>query len=299
MIALFERVRRLPGNARGCLWALAATLAFGLMETTIKYLGASMHPMQIVFFRCFFSFLAIAPVILLTGGLARVATKRIGAHVARTMLGCAAMATGFYAIANMPLADAVALGYVRPLFLVPLAVLYLGEAARWRRWTATLVGFAGVLVMVQPGDGAFNPVALIALVSGFLVACISIALKKLSETESAETTVFWFATFSSVLSLGPALLFWRWPTAAEWPVLAALGTLGAIAQYFIMRAYRIAEATAVDPMDYGRLLMAAAIGVLFFGEVLQLHTVVGAAIIAASTFYIARREAKLRRERQG
>jgi drug/metabolite transporter (DMT)-like permease len=299
MVPFVAWLRRLPGNARGCLWALAATLAFGLMETTIKYLGAAMHPMQIVFFRCAFAFLAIAPVILLTGGLARVATKRIGAHFARTMLGCSAMATGFYAISNLPLADAVALGYVRPLFLVPLAVLYLGEPAHWRRWTATLVGFGGVLVMVQPGDGAFNPVALVALMSGFIVACVSIALKKLSETETAETTVFWFATFSTVLSLGPALLFWRWPTPAEWPVLAALGVMGAFGQYFIMRAYRIAEATAVDPMDYGRLLMAAAIGVLFFGETLQLHTVAGAAIIAASTFYIARREAKLTKARRG
>jgi drug/metabolite transporter (DMT)-like permease len=147
--------------------------------------------------------------------------------------------------------------------------------------------------MVQPGADGLNPYALVALLSGFLVACVSVALKRLSETESAETTVFWFAAMSTVLAAGPALLVWRTPTPAEWPFLVALGVLGSIGQYFIVRAYRVAEATAVDPMDYGRLILAAAIGVLVFGETLQTHTLAGAAIIAASTFYIARREAKL------
>jgi drug/metabolite transporter (DMT)-like permease len=290
---LLRRVRALPGNARGCLWAVAAMLAFGSMEAIIKHLGAAMHPMQIVFFRCLFAFAAIAPVVLVAGGVAHVATRRLGAHFARTVLGFSAMATGFFAITQMPLADAVALGFVRPLFLVLLAVLFLGEQVRWRRWTATAVGFAGVVVMVQPGADGLNPYALVALLSGFLVACVSVALKRLSETESAETTVFWFAAMSTVLAAGPALLVWRTPTPAEWPFLVALGVLGSIGQYFIVRAYRVAEATAVDPMDYGRLILAAASGVLVFGETLQTHTLAGAAIIAASTFYIARREAKL------
>lgn len=285
--------RSLPGNARGCLWAIAAMLAFGSMEAIIKYLGAAMHPMQIVFFRCLFAFATIAPVVLAVGGIAHVATQRLGAHFARTALGFSAMATGFFSITQMPLADAVALGFVRPLFLVLLAVLFLGEQVRWRRWTATAVGFAGVVVMVQPGAEGLNPYAFVALFSGFLVACVSVALKRLSETETAETTVFWFAAMSTVLAAGPAWLVWRTPTAAEWPFLVALGILGSLGQYFIMRAYRVAEATAVDPMDYGRLILAAAVGVLVFGETLESHTLAGAAIIAASTFYIARREAKL------
>jgi len=299
MPGLFKRIRALPGNARGCLWAVAAMLAFGSMEAIIKHLGAAMHPMQIVFFRCLFAFLTIAPVVLLTSGMAGIATKRLGAHFSRTILGFGAMATGFFAITKMPLADAVALGFVRPLFLVLLAVLFLGEQIRWRRWTATAVGFVGVVVMVQPSPEGWNPFALVALLSGFLVACVSVALKKLSETERAETAVFWFAAMSSVLAAGPAILVWRTPTPAEWPFLAALGVLGSLGQYLIVRAYRIAEATAVDPMDYGRLILAAILGVAVFGEMLQTHTLVGAAIIAASTFYIARREAKLTKARSG
>ena len=299
MSAILNRLRALPGNARGCLWALAAMLAFGTMEAIIKHLGATMHPMQIVFFRCLFAFLTIAPVVLVAGGIGHIATKRFGAHLSRTVLGFSAMATGFFAISKMPLADAVALGFVRPLFLVLLAVLFLGEQIRWRRWTATAAGFVGVIVMVQPDASGWNPYAFVAVLSGFLVACVSVALKRLSETESAESSVFWFAAISTLFALGPAILVWRAPTTAEWPFLVALGILGSFGQYFMMRAYRVAEATAVDPMDYGRLILAAILGIAVFGETLQTHTLVGAAIIAASTFYIARREAKLTKVQSG
>ncbi|MBI3507076.1 MAG: DMT family transporter [Proteobacteria bacterium] len=283
----------LPANTRGCLWAFGSMAAFGCVDAAIKSMGSTMHPLQLAFFRCLFGFAFTAPIVLAMGGFARVATRRIGAHFFRTMLGYSAMTCGFVSIANMPIADAVALGYVRPLFLVVLAVLLLGETVRWRRWTATAVGFLGVVVMVRPGAGAFDPYALVALLGGFLVACVTVALKRLSETERAETTVFWFGAFSTLLSFGPALMVWRWPDGWQWFAVAGLGVLGALGQYTIMRAYRIAEATAVDPVDYGRMVMAAVFGLFVFGELPDIYTVAGALIITASTLYIARRGAVL------
>ena len=283
----------LSGNTRGYLWAVAAMLLFGSMEATIKAMGSAMHPLQIAFFRCLFAFLIMAPVVLGSGGLAQVATRRIGAHFARTLLGYCAMATGFIAITRLPIADAVALGYVRQLFVVVLAVTMLGEIVRWRRWTATAVGFLGVVVMVRPGAGVLDPFALVALLSGFFVACVTVALKRLSETETAVCTVFWFSLFSTLVSFGPALAVWRWPEPMEWAGAAALGAMGAGGQFCTMRAYRIAEATAIEPVDYGRMVLAAAFGVFVFGEALDMYTVAGAAIIVASTLYIARREAAL------
>ncbi len=290
---LSDWAHSLPGNARGCIWAFASMFIFGLMEATIKSMGTSMHPLQIAFFRCMFAFVFIAPIVLGLGGFARVATQRFGAHFARTLLGYTAMATGFIALTHMPIADAVALGYVRQLFLVVLAVTMLGEIVRWRRWTATAVGFLGVVVMVRPGAGVLDPYAFVALASGFFVACVTVAMKRLSETESAEATVFWFSTFSTVVSFVPALTVWRWPEPTEWVWAAALGVMGAGGQFCAMRAYRIAEATAVEPVDYGRMVMAAIFGVFVFGETLDMYTLTGAAIIVASTLYIARREAAL------
>ncbi|MBL8806336.1 MAG: DMT family transporter [Rhodospirillales bacterium] len=288
---LRARIDGLPGNVRGCLWAAGAMLLFGTADALIKGLGTVLHPLQVAFFRCVFAFLIMAPLVLGFWGFRRVATARIGAHFARTLLGYAAMACGFVAVARMNLADAVALGYVRQLFVVVLAVLMLDEIVRWRRWTATAVGFLGVVVMVRPGIGVFDPYALVALLSGFFVACVTVALKRLSATESAESTVFWFSVFATLVSAVPAMFVWQTPTPLELAAGACLGALGAGGQYCSMRAFRVAEATAVEPVDYGRMVTAAIYGVFVFGETLDAYTVAGAAIIAGSTFYIARREA--------
>jgi drug/metabolite transporter (DMT)-like permease len=290
--AIRRRLESLPGNVRGCLWAAGAMLIFGTMDALIKGVGTLLHPLQVAFFRCAFAFVIMAPLVIGFWGFRRVATGRIGAHFARTLLGYAAMACGFVAVSRMNLADAVALGYVRQLFVVVLAVLMLDEVVRWRRWTATAVGFLGVVVMVRPGVGVFDPYALVALLSGFFVACVSVALKRLSATESAESTVFWFSVFATLVSAVPALFVWQTPTPLEWAAGACLGALGAGGQYCSMRAYRVAEATAVEPVDYGRMVRAAVFGVFVFGEALDAYTVAGAFVIAGSTLYITRREAQ-------
>lgn len=295
MNALLARLRALGPNARGAFWAAAAMLAFSTMDTLVKWMGSSLHPLQIAFFRCVFALLATLPWLLMAAGMSGFRTRRLGGHFLRAFLGYSAMASGFVALVHMNFADAVALGYVRTLFLVPLAVFLLGEAANWRRWAAIAVGFAGVLVMLRPGAGVFDPVALLALMSGFFVACVSVTMKRLAETERPQAILFWFAVFASLLSFGPALLVWRWPAAHEWPVLMFMGALGTLGQYFIVRAYRIAEATAVDPIDYGRLVVVAIVGLVLFGEAIEMPTVLGTALIVLATLYIAREQITARR----
>ena len=289
MSALLARIRASGPNARGAMWALMATLCFGAMDALVKFAGGSLHPLQIAFFRCLFALVATLPWLLYAAGPAGLRPRRMGGHLLRALFGYAAMASGFAALANMNFADAVALGYVRPLFLVPLAVMLLGERANWGRWAAIAVGFAGVVVMLRPGAGIVDPYAGLALLSGFFVACVSVTMKRLAETERPEAILFWFSIFASALAFGPALFVWRWPEPWLWPVLLAMGLLGTLGQYLIVRAYRIAEATAVDPVDYTRLVFAAAVGVFAFGESLTMSTAAGAALIVLSTFYLARR----------
>lgn len=295
MSALVAALRALGPNARGALWAAAAMLAFSTMDTLVKWMGGSLHPLQIAFFRCVFALLATLPWLLMAAGFAGFRTRRLGGHFLRALFGYSAMASGFVALVHMNFADAVALGYVRTLFLVPLAVLLLGESANWRRWAAIAVGFAGVLVMLRPGAGVFDPVALLALMSGFFVACVSVAMKRLAETERPQAILFWFAVFASLLSLGPALFVWRWPAPHEWPILMFMGCLGTLGQYFIVRAFRVAEATAVDPIDYGRLIVVAVVGLVVFGEAIEWPTAAGAALIVLSTLYVAREQVMARR----
>ena len=139
----YKAILQLPGNVRGALWVLIAALCFTAMGTLVKLLGGAFDSFQIAFFRALFGLLAIAPFVLKMGP-SKLKTKRPGLHVARSLTGTVGMFCGFYALVHLDYADAVALSYARGLFLIPLAVIFLGEVVRRRRWTATIIGFLGV-----------------------------------------------------------------------------------------------------------------------------------------------------------
>jgi drug/metabolite transporter (DMT)-like permease len=288
------RLRRLPDNARGALWMLGAVSAFASMDALIKWVGQTLDPLQIAFFRCLFGGLFVLP-FALRNGLSAVRTQRWGGHLGRALIGYTAMVLGFYAVTHLPLADATALSFARPLFMIVLAVLFLDEQVRWRRWSATGIGFLGVMVMARPGQGGFDHAALVAIAATLFVAGVGVMLKRLSTTERPETIIFYFTLTSSLMALGPALYVWRTPGWGDMAIMMLLGALGSLGQYLSIRSYRVAEATAVEPVDYARLLLATAFGLFLFGELPDAWTLVGALIIISSTLYITRREARLGR----
>lgn len=292
--AVQDRWRDMPPNVRGALWILLSTLMFSTMGALIKTLGARLDSFQIVWFRCLFGLFAVLP-FLVHGGWHTVRTNRLGLHLWRSVLGMTAMSCGFYAITHMALADAVAISFTKPLFVIVLAVILLGETVNLKRWAATVVGFGGVLIMVQPGGESFDWVALIAVFGAFAVSLNKIVIKQLAATESATTILFYFGVFASLLTLGPALLVWQTPTWTELIMLFAMGGVGALAQVCTIRGLRIGEATAVMPFDYTRLLFAGLFGFFLFGEVPGLWSLAGAALIVASTFVITHIETRARR----
>jgi drug/metabolite transporter (DMT)-like permease len=284
----------LSGNSRGALWMIASGVGFSVMAVGIKLLGHRLENFQIGFFRVVIGFVAILPFIA-GSGLARLQTRHPGVHLVRAVFGLLAMYCSYYAIARIPLADYTGLSFTKPLFATLLAIVILGETVRWRRWTATLVGFLGVLVMVRPGAGTFQPAALAALVDSFSIAFLVTLVKRLPATETPLTMLFYFGLFATVLSIGPAIYSWQWPTVFEWLLLVGVGVLGALSQMFWIRAFRAGDASAVAPFDYLRLPMAATIGFFGFSELPTVWTFVGATVIVASTLYIAHRESQLRR----
>jgi drug/metabolite transporter (DMT)-like permease len=290
---LRARWLQLSGNSRGALWMIASGLGFSVMAVGIKLLGHRLDSFQIGFFRVVIGFVAILPFVA-GSGMARLRTRHASVHVVRAVFGLLAMYCSYYAIARMPLADYTGLSFTKPLFATLLAIVILGETVRWRRWTATLVGFLGVLVMVQPGAETFQPAALAALVDSFSVAFLVTLVKRLPAAETPLTMLFYFGLFATALSIGPAIYSWQWPTVFEWLLLIGVGVLGALSQMFWIRAFRAGEASAVAPFDYLRLPMAATVGFIGFAELPTLWTFVGAAIIVASTLYIAHRESQLR-----
>ncbi len=294
--AVQEGLLALSANVRGALWVLAAAAIFTLMGSLVKFLGHDFDSFQIAFFRALFGLLATLPFVA-CNRLGQVKTKRLGQHLSRGLTGSLGMLCGFYALTHLSYADAVAFSYARTLFLIPLAVLFLGEAVRRRRWTATIVGFLGVLVMLRPG-GDFDLAMVVAIAGAVLVALVTVQIKKLSETERPEAILLYFGLVSTSISIIPALLVWRLPTLFEFALLMLVGGIAAAGQYCMIRGYRIGEATAVTPFDYSRLLFATLIGIFVFDETLVIWTVIGALIIVAATLYIALREADLGRRRR-
>ena len=281
----------LSPNGRGAIFILAGSFFFALQSAGLKEVSQRLDLWQVVFLRSAFLTLFILPAALARGG---IATKRPLAHFGRSVVGLGGFVCMLYAISHAPLADVTALTFTKQLFMVPLAIVLLGEAVGWRRWGAVIVGFLGVLVMVRPGDATFDLALVAALGNGFLTAWVAIVLKQLSRTERPETMVFYFGFFSALMMALPAALNWSWPSAWDWGVLIAASLLGTFGQSCTVRGWALGEASAMAPMGYLYLIHVALLGFFIFGEIPTVWTVLGSTVIIAATLYIALRDSRAR-----
>jgi len=284
----------LPDTLRGALWMIGASAAFAGMNGAIRYVSGEMHPFEIAFFRNLFGFLLMAPW-LVTVGFGGLRTKRLGLYTLRSIFGISAMLAWFWSLSVMKLADAVALSFTLPLFATILAALVLKEVVRIRRWTATIIGFAGAMIILRPGIDQVTQAEVIVLFAALMMAMAAITVKTLARTESTNAIVMYMLIFMTPLSAIPAAFVWTTPSwdALLWMVV--IGALANLAHICLTRAFKAAEASAVMPYDFFRLIFAAAVGYVFFSEVADVWTWVGAAIIAGSSVYIAHREARVAR----
>ena len=285
---------KLPGNVRGAGWILLASLAFSAMGVCMKLLGQTLNVWVMVVLRTLVALAVIAPMALRTGPRA-LATRHLPIHLLRSFLGMGGLVSFYLAVTHLELALATALFFSRVLFMIVLAALFLGEIVRWRRTAATLLGFAGVLVCVAPGEAGFEPWTVAPLVGACFAAGVSTTVKRLTRTDEPITIMLWTYLMMGSMALVPALLAWRTPTATEVALVVAMGICSALGQGAMVLGLRAGEATAVTPFEYSRLVYATIFGFLVFAEVPGPRTWIGAAIIAASTIYIAYREARLRR----
>jgi drug/metabolite transporter (DMT)-like permease len=285
----------LPSPVRAALWMAAASSAFAVMIILIRHLTATFDPLQVVFFRNVFGLIAMLP--WLAGhGIGALRTQRLGLHALRATIGIVSMICWFTALSLMPLAQATALSFTAPIFTSVLAVIFLGEVMRLRRWTATAVGLLGTLIIVRPGYASMEPAALLAIASALLGAVSPIFVKVMARTESTGAIVTYMVLFLTPMSLVPALLVWQTPTLGQVGFAALLGLAGTLGHLCLTRALASADATVVVPFDYLRLPAVALIAYLVFAEVPVIWTWIGGVIIAASSIYMTLREAKLRRE---
>lgn len=281
------------GNVlRGALLMAAAAACYAILHGSVRYISSEIHPFEITFFRNLFGFIVLLPWFVIHG-LRPLRTRRIGLHLLRASSNVVAMLMFFMALSMTPLAQVQALGFTAPLFTTVLAIFILGERVRLRRWTALIAGFIGALIIVRPGLQPIDTGSVLTLVSAAIWGFTLITIKVLSRTDSAVTITAYMVILMSPLSLLPALYYWTWPDPAMWVWLVVCGVSGTVAQLLMAQSFRVAEATVVLPFDFTKIVWGALIGYLAFGEVVDIWTWVGAAVIFSGITYITYRERKL------
>jgi len=284
----------LTGSLAGILMMAVAAAAFSVMHAAIRHVSDELHPFEIAFFRVVFGFVALAP-IFLRDGWEPLRTTKLKLFGIRGVLNAAAMLMFFFGLSITPLATVAALGFTAPLFATVLAALVLGEVVRLRRWTAIIIGFVGAMVILRPGviDVGLGP--MLVLGSSVVWSVALMIIKVLTRTESSVTITAYASIFLAPICLVAALPFWEWPSLTALAWLAGIGVVGTVAQTAMNQSFKIADASAVLPVDFSKLLWAAAIGYVLFDEVPDLWTWVGGAMIFASATYIGIRESRLKR----
>ncbi len=257
----------------------------------IRVTSEDIHTFEIVFFRNLFGLAAMLP-LLVRSGPSMLRVGHPGGLLLMSIFHLAGMVCYFLAIAYLPLADVIALSFSKPLFVTLGAALLLAEVVKARRWSAVLVGFLGVLIVLRPGADVISPYALVVLVGTIMGAATSLMIKRLTGVESVSAIVLYQALFATVLSLPLCLLHWRMPDMTEWALLITIGALGTLSWLSATRALALIDASAMAPFEFLRLPFAALIAYLMFAEIPELTTWLGGAVIFAAAIYIARREAK-------
>lgn len=278
---------------------IGATTCFAFMAAMIKLgYAAGVSTPELAFYRFAFG---LPPLLLWIGwnrNFGAWRTQRPMAHAVRAAIGLTTMILAFSALAYLPLAEATTIGFAAPLFAVALSAMVLKEKVGRHRWSAVVLGFLGVLLVMRPGGTEVPAIGLaLAIAAAFGVALVTITIRQIGRTESTQTTVLWFSLLS-MATLGTLLPFYaRMHQPWTWAILLALGLFGGAGQLFLTSSLRYAPVSAVVPFDYTQLIWAVLLGWFVFADQPPATTWAGAAVIIASGLYTVYREHKLGRDK--
>lgn len=282
----------------GIVLANLSVLTFTLMDAVIKDVSRQFPTGEIIFFRNLFAFIPLLLYVWLRGERLNLRTRNGWGHVMRGAFGVTSMFFLFYSYQVLPLSDAIALGLSGPIFVTVLSVPILREQVGWRRWSAVIAGFIGVVIMTRPGPGVFDIDAVWPLLGAVFYAFAMISIRRLGSREPSSSIVFYFSAFSVLASL-ITIPFGRFGGGFQWVMpqhfwscveLFAIGLLGGTAQILLTNAYQRARASVVSPFDYTALVYGFVLAWIFFLEVPDAFLIVGGLIVVASGVYIIHRE---------
>jgi drug/metabolite transporter (DMT)-like permease len=280
----------------GIAMMVFAGMMSSMMHIGVRYVSPHLPAIETVFLRSVFTLLTTMPIILLSGG-ASWRTNHLGLQITRGCVGVCSMATWYYALGNMPLADAGVLSFTTVIFVTVGAALWFRERVGIWRWLAVLVGLLGAVFVLRPGSGIISWAAIAAVGSSVLWAASLLIAKELGKYDTVLTITFYQPLMITPLAAIGTIPVWVNPPAEVWGVLMLMGVIAAVGNYGYIKALRLADASIVMPADYVRLVWMVWWGFLLFGEWPDVATWIGAALIVASTMFITIRERHLARVR--
>ncbi|HKU69686.1 MAG TPA: DMT family transporter [Burkholderiales bacterium] len=283
---------RLPAPLRGALWMVGALSSFSLMAISVRELSSTMSAAQILFLRSFVSVVLVVAV-LPFHGLAPLRTRRLGLHVVRNLVHFGGQYAWIYAIGLLPLATVFAIEFTMPVWTALLAMLLLGERLNRGRIVMMVAGITGILIILRPGAAPVSHAAVVMLAGAFAYGAALVATKRLAGSESVLAILFYMSVIQAPIALVPALSGWVTPVLRDAPWIFATGICGLTAHFCMTRAFRLADATLVVPIDFLRLPLIAIVGAVVYSEPVEATTFIGAAVIFAGTYYSLRRESRL------
>lgn len=271
----------------GILFMICTTFVFAIQDGISRHLAGEYNVLMIVMIRYwFFAAFVIAIARRQAGSIrAAAASKQPAIQLFRGLLLAAEICVMVQGFVLLGLVESHAIFASFPLLVAALSGPILGEAVGWRRWVAIGVGFIGVLIILQPGITVFAPAAIVPLIAALMFALYSLLTRYVARKDSAATSFFWTGTTGAVLLTIIGISSWEPMTGPDWAWMAALCVTGAAGHFLLIKCYEVAEASAVQPFAYLHLVFASTLGILVFGEVLELHVMLGAALVIASGIF--------------
>jgi|TARA_B100000959_G_scaffold132271_2_gene138646 drug/metabolite transporter (DMT)-like permease len=285
----------LSGNIRGIGWIVLTGIMFVGVTVMVRYLGTSINPVQAGFIRYVFGLLMVLP-LLPKVGVMSLDVRRVGFHALRGLAHGTAVMLWFFAMSRIPIAEVTALGFTAPIFTTLGAVVFLNERWRSYRVIAILAGFAGALLILRPGFREIDIGALAQVVAAPLFACSFLMAKSATRKESSTLIVLLLSVFCTLIMALPAIAVWRNPTTEELTLLFATAVLATTGHYCMIRAFKAAEVSAVQPFTFLQLVWATLLGLILFDERPDLWIGLGGALIVAAASWMAHREVRSQRD---
>lgn len=283
----------------GILLALGAYGLFTLMDSSIKVLGGRYHVVQVVFFNALFAFATVTTIAALGGRLTGVDSPQWRLHLLRWAIGLPGGLAIFWAYPRLPIADVYAILFSAPLFMTALSVPVLGERVGWRRWSAVLVGFLGVLVMLRPGSGLFDAAALTALFGALVHASNMLLLRRMRGIDPPEVFGIWGNGLTAIAKAWALPGVWRSPAPVDRAPHALAGTIAGCGFLLLVIAHARAPVAVLAPFQYSQMVHGILLGLFLFGDRPEPEVLLGAAIVVGSGLYIFHRETVRRHETVG